>query len=50
MLGDQDHANKSRYEDYDSRPIKPLDKNVLNKQLSEFTEVPLEEMEKLKIR
>lgn len=49
-MDDLDSVNKSKYEDYDSRPIKPLDKTVFNKQLSEFAEVSSEELEQLKQR
>lgn len=52
--GDSDkmnnELNKSKYNDYDSRPIKPLDPNKLNKQLSEYTELTNEELEQLKTR
>jgi hypothetical protein len=37
-------------EDYDNRPIKPLDPNLLNKQLSEFSEMSSEEYEQLRIK
>lgn len=50
MSEDLDHANKTRYDDYDSRPIKPLDKNLFDKQLSEYTEISNEELEELKHR
>ncbi len=42
--------NESRYVDYDNRPIKPLDTNLLNKQLTEYPEMSPEEMEKMKER
>lgn len=45
-----DDGNKTRYDEYDSRPIKPLDKNVLDKQLSEYNEISSEELEQLKKR
>lgn len=40
--------NKSRYEEYDSKPIKPLDPKLLNKKLSEYPELSLQEIEELK--
>lgn len=42
--------NRSKYNDYDSRPIKPLDMNKLNKQLSEYNELSIEELQELKAR
>lgn len=43
-----DLDNKPKYVDYDNRPIKPLDQNVLNEKLSEYTEMSKEEMENLR--
>jgi hypothetical protein len=40
--------NKSRYEEYDMKPIKPLDPKFLNKKLSEYPELSLQEIEELK--
>ena len=48
MINDLDNANKTRYDEYDRRPIKPLDKNLFEKQLSEYTEISNEELEELK--
>ena len=48
MMDSDPNVNKSRYEDYDNRPIKPLDTNLFEKQLSEYTEMSTEEMELLK--
>ena len=45
-----DHANRTRYDEYDSRPIKPLDPNKLNKQLLEYNEVSSDELAQLKTR
>lgn len=42
--------NRSKYSDYDSRPIKPLDPNKLNKQLTEYPEMSQQELEELKTR
>ena len=42
--------NRSKYSDYDSRPIKPLDPNKLKNQLSEYTELTDEELQLLKQR
>jgi len=41
-------ANKSRYEEYDSKPIKPLDPKLFNKKLSEYPELSLQEIEEIK--
>lgn len=49
MTLDKD-LNRSKYSDYDSRPIKPLDPNKLKNQLSEYTELTEEEMLQLKQR
>ena len=43
--GDYDRCNRSKYEEYDSRPIKPLDPNMLNKQLEQYAEMSKEEMD-----
>ena len=43
-----DLDNKQKYVDYDNRPIKPLDQNVLNEKLSEYTEMSKEELESLR--
>jgi hypothetical protein len=43
-----DLDNKPKYVDYDNRPIKPLDQNVLNEKLSEYTEMSKEELESLR--
>jgi hypothetical protein len=43
-----DTINKSRYIEYDNRPIKPLDQNMLHEKLSQFTEMSLEELETLR--
>ncbi len=40
--------HNSRYEDYDSRPIKPLDTNLLQKQLEQYTELTQEELEEIR--
>ena len=40
--------NKSRYDEYDSKPIKPLDPKMLNKKLSEYPELSEQEIEELK--
>ena len=39
-----------QYKDYDNRPIKPLDQNLLYKQLSEYSEMSSEEYEQMKNR
>ena len=31
-----DHSSSNRYSDYDNRPIKPLDKNILQTKLKEY--------------
>lgn len=31
-----DHSSSNRYSDYDNRPIKPLDKNILQSKLKEY--------------
>ena len=43
-----DDGNHNPYVDYENRPIKPLDKNMFFKQLSEFSELSSEELEKMK--
>jgi hypothetical protein len=40
--------HNSRYEDYDSRPIKPLDTNLLQKQLEQYTELTQDELEEIR--
>lgn len=45
---DESVMNKSKYVDYDNRPIKPLDPNKLNKELSQYTELSKEELELLR--
>ena len=45
-----DILNTSKYTDYESRPIKPLDQNKLNKQLSEYPELTKEELDIIKER
>lgn len=47
-LTDSEKNLNNRYIDYDNRPIKPLDANFLNKQLSEYSEISSEELEKMK--
>lgn len=44
----QSGASTNRYFDYDSRPIKPLDANMLQKQLEQYNEMPEDELEKLR--
>lgn len=43
-------SNQNAYVDYENRPIKPLDPNMFYKQLSEFSELSSEELEKMKER
>jgi hypothetical protein len=38
-------VNKSRYDEYDSKPIKPLDPHLLNRKLEEYPEMSKEEIE-----
>lgn len=45
---DSDRERKSKYMDYDNRPIKPLDTNAFYKQISEFSEVSGEELEEMR--
>ncbi|RNA31872.1 centrosomal of 97 kDa [Brachionus plicatilis] len=45
---DSDRERKSRYLEYDNRPIKPLDTNAFYKQISEFSEVSGEELEEMR--
>ncbi len=40
--------NAKVYEDYDNRPIKPLDPNLLNQQLSEYSEISNDELEQMR--
>jgi hypothetical protein len=40
--------NTKVYEDYDNRPIKPLDPNLLNQQLSEYSEISNDELEQMR--
>ena len=47
---DYDRINRSKYEEYDSRPIKPLDANIFNKQLEQYAEMSKDELERLKNR
>ena len=47
---DKRQINKSRYEEYDSKPIKPLDPKFLNIKLSEYPELRLQEIDELKLK